>query len=123
MRQINDAYRRLLAHIVPAASPAPRPGARSHTAPGRRLSREEIDRLVASIGTKGPIDDFLDLTRSAGRGYAMSGVSAMLFAIALVITLGRSGDLRADLVILAAIVGALGFLMWRRRTRKGSHES
>jgi curved DNA-binding protein CbpA len=54
MKVLNAAYRQLLAAAGrQSVRPTPEPSARPA---GRRLSREEIDRLVASIGTESWID-------------------------------------------------------------------
>jgi curved DNA-binding protein CbpA len=56
MRDINHAYQVLADH-------APRPAAASPARPtirtGERLSREQINRMVQSIGTHGPLDGFM----------------------------------------------------------------
>jgi hypothetical protein len=57
MKVLNAAYRQLLAAAGrQPTGPAPGPSA---TPAGRRLSREEIDRLVASIGTESWIESVL----------------------------------------------------------------
>lgn len=60
MRALNAAYRHLLEAAVPApASESAR--AQAIGVPQRgRLSREELDRLVAAIGTASPVDVFVD---------------------------------------------------------------
>lgn len=53
MCAINDAYRQLLK----ASAPAPTGSSKQESRPtGRRLSREEIDRLVAAIGSESWVD-------------------------------------------------------------------
>ena len=60
LRAINDAFRCVVAHRAPPP-PGP-PGAsdttnsRSSTFSGRRLTREEIDRMVELMNNEGPLD-------------------------------------------------------------------
>ncbi len=55
LRVINASYSTLARRLdVPAAKTPRRPG----KPVGRRLSREEIDALVAAIGSEGPLDDW-----------------------------------------------------------------
>jgi DnaJ domain len=60
MRMVNAAYECIEAAAAPTAatspSPARAPSARGSAPPGTRLSREEVERLVASIGTESWID-------------------------------------------------------------------
>src|SRR5262245_51656285 len=75
MREINDAYRRITAHLAGAGhAEEPPADAPHHAAPGHRLSREEIDRIVASLGTDGPMDWLLGL----GRGRRLEGRPGMI---------------------------------------------
>ena len=64
MRVVNGAYQRLLE----AAAQQPNPAESDHaTRPtGRRLSREEIDRLVAAIGTESWVESGLSHLRYWG---------------------------------------------------------
>ncbi len=58
MRVINGAYRTLLESAVwkaPAGGDTP-----TTSTPGRRLSKEEIDRIVSSIGSDSAVEAFLD---------------------------------------------------------------
>jgi len=68
MRAINDAFR---AVVAARAAPPPGPSAasagaaaatypRSSTFSGRRLTREEIDRMVAAMKHDGPLDWLMD---------------------------------------------------------------
>jgi curved DNA-binding protein CbpA len=75
MRAINAAYDVILTHL-PAARPA------AGAAPGlprTRLSREEIERYVGTIGSHGPIDFAIEIGRSLRRPYLiwMAGVAAL----------------------------------------------
>lgn len=77
LRVINAAYATLArrhARVAPPPNPAPRK-------PGRRLTREEIDAIVAAIGSDGPLDD---LFRTLGRVSAPIG--SMLGALVSRIT-------------------------------------
>lgn len=58
MRAINDAFRCVAARTtVPQPGPDPRaPAAGRSYRPGRRLTREEIDRMVETMGNDGPLD-------------------------------------------------------------------
>src|SRR5262245_34852328 len=86
MRQINDAYRALLKHLVvddhpPAAADGPRakpspPSMRS------RLSREEVDRIVHSIGTNSPVDDLLGTFDEARYRRSVEHIASLVVALA-----------------------------------------
>jgi curved DNA-binding protein CbpA len=57
MRSFNAAYHTLVERLgqrTPPKSPA------SPSRYGRRLTREEVERMVAAIGTEGPLDGFLN---------------------------------------------------------------
>ncbi len=61
MRVINDAVR-LIAHEEPASSVGD--GGRAPARPSsRRLSREQVERMIASIGTDGPVDWLFGIRR------------------------------------------------------------
>ncbi len=64
MRAINDAYHLLLQRSAPAPDP---PASRPPRPRGASLSREEIERIVQSMGTEGPVDQLLAALRVAGR--------------------------------------------------------
>jgi hypothetical protein len=93
MREINDAYRRITTHLAggspsadgPAAHEARAPNPTSYTPPirpGQRLTREQIDRMVESMGTGGPVDWLLrwpfDLTRKMTNDSLMGDTAAVL---------------------------------------------
>ena len=60
MRTINDAFRSVLSSRVFRSPAAPvSPGQPSPQA-GRRLTREEIDRMVESLGKEGPLDSLFE---------------------------------------------------------------
>lgn len=67
MQQINAAYELILASGTASSAPAePGPAYEPHVPRERqeshgRLSRSEIDKLVSSIGTTGPVDVFLEI--------------------------------------------------------------
>lgn len=52
MRQINDAFKRIVASRTPVETQPPT----CASPPDARLSRDEIERMVQSLGTDGPID-------------------------------------------------------------------
>jgi hypothetical protein len=60
MREINDAFRLVAANAVVSKSEV---GVAPSAATGRRLSREEIERMVAGIGTDGPVDWLFERVR------------------------------------------------------------
>jgi hypothetical protein len=95
MREINAAYRCLADHLAakerpPAATAAFVEASAGH-APGRPLSREELDRLVAVIGADGPVDWLLD-----GLGSLGGALKRLFLGLLAVISVVR-----------------LGFLIWR----------
>jgi hypothetical protein len=96
MREINAAYRYLADHLAaqgrpPAANAAFVEGPAGGHAPGRPLSREELDRMVAVIGSDGPVDWLLEGLASLGG--ALKRVSLGLLGVVL--------------------VARFGFLLWR----------
>lgn len=75
LRVINTAYSTLERCLDTPSAETPR---RSPKASGRRLSRAEIDAIVAAIGSEGPLDD---LFRPFGRvGAFVEGALGVLFA-------------------------------------------
>lgn len=61
MRVINVAYRRVLEAAANRPAPPPHGEAGGGIPPkGRRLTREEIDRMIASIGTRSWVDVAVD---------------------------------------------------------------
>src|SRR5262245_56886282 len=86
MREINAAYRVLRETYLGGPRPSAAPP--RYTTPGRRLTREEIDAMVSSIGTQGPID----LALGSLRWYAdvawrvvlaLSGLALIVRAVSL----------------------------------------
>ena len=75
LRVINTAYSTLERCLDAPSAETPR---RSPKASGRRLSRAEIDAIVAAIGSEGPLDDlFRPLDRV---GAFVEGALGVLFA-------------------------------------------
>ena len=104
MKVLNSAYERLLLAAAAARDPATPSGARPEaaSAPQRgRLSREELDRMVASIGRESYVDAMLDSTPYARR--------ARNFAYWTKISPGEqweiTGSVVAGLVFLAGVLG------------------
>ena len=83
LRVINAAYSTLARRLdVPAAKTPPKPS----KPVGRRLSRAEIDAIVAAIGSEGPLDD---LFRRFGR--VSTPIESVLGALLLRMTSRGSG--------------------------------
>jgi hypothetical protein len=107
MRQINDAYRTLLGHAVahqqqPPETPSPASPRRG------RLSQEEVDKIVRSIGTNGPVDDLLSSFDGNFRDRALFWGIGLLLGV---ISARTKSDLRW-LVWLVVLVVTLA--LWRR---------
>jgi hypothetical protein len=90
MRAINDAYHVIVQRSSRTATPeAPRPP-RPH---GQPLSREEIERIVAALGTDGPVDLLLASLRVAVRAVwiplAVLSFSLLALRAALALVGGR----------------------------------
>ena len=82
MRQINDAYRTLLKHLV-VDEHVPRGGAGTPASPGTmrsRLSREEVDRIVSAIGTNSPVDNLLNTFDDKLPRHTWEHIAALLAA-------------------------------------------
>ncbi len=95
MRRFNEAYRTLERRLGkgPRRAADHRPAA---PAPGRPLSREELDATVESIGTDGPVDWMLDSVGWVGG--TLRGVLAVIAFIILAVRLVRmvaAGDFAA----------------------------
>jgi hypothetical protein len=86
MRRFNDAYRTLESRLGkgPPRAAEHRPPA---PAPGRPLSREELDAMVESIGPDGPVDWMLDSVGWVGG--TLRGVLAVIGFIILAVRLVR----------------------------------
>ncbi len=83
MRVINAAYSTLARRLdVPVAKTPRRPG----KPVGRRLSRKEVDAIIAAIGSEGPLDD---LFRAFGR--VSAPIASVLGALLSRVTSRGSG--------------------------------
>ena len=81
LQRINTAYRNLLEAV--GTRPSVEATARNQVSPptGRPLSREEIDRMIASIGKYSEYEDVEEVTNREGRWHAA------YLGVALVVTL------------------------------------
>jgi hypothetical protein len=117
MREINAAYRVLRESYVGAASPSAAPS-RPAATPGRRLTREEIDAMVRSIGTQGPIDMVIGTLQWYGGLARVPLIVLYLFGVVArtATVLGRRGVAAlawdADLMALLLLGGF--YLAWRQ---------
>lgn len=116
MRDINHAYQVLRGSAAGHPSDPPRaPSAR----PGQRLSREQIDRMVQSIGTDGPLDGLMSwMGDIEGVLRILGTLGGLVVAVHFVIEVAREG-LGPELVCLALFVLAWVVVAHResRRTR------
>jgi DnaJ domain len=128
MRQINDAYRTLLKHLVvddgmhhaPVDSqPSP---ARSSPSMRGHLSPEEIDGIVNAIGTNSPVDDLLSRF-DYGSHMTFSAEHTTAFAIAVVAMIamipfarGRSWHTSAACF---AVYGLARLGLWYSKEKRG----
>lgn len=128
MRQINDAYRTLLKHLVVDdgmhhASTGSQPAAARPDASMRgHLSREEIDGIVTAIGTNSPVDDLLSRF-DYGSHLTFSAEHTTAFAIAVVAMIamipfarGRSWHTP---VALFSVYGLARLGLWYSKARRG----
>jgi DnaJ-class molecular chaperone len=108
MRQINDAYRTLLGHAV-AHQQQQAPDTKSQARPPHgRLSQEEVDKIVKSIGTNGPVDYLLSSFDGGPRDRAIFWGIGLLLGVVSVWT-------NVDFRWLAWLVfGIAAFVLWRR---------
>ena len=111
MRAINDAYHLILQRSAPAAAVAtPRPH-------GQPLSREEIERIVAALGTDGPIDLLLASLRVVARAVwiplAVLSLSLLALRAALALVRGGRGAIPADVgAVLLPVVVTVAVTAW-----------
>jgi len=123
MSQINQAYRLLLeshpvAAVPPAAGSPPAPA----SAPGEgnsprgfpqspRLTREQIDRIVGSIGSESPVDMLL---RSVGSALNRFRFGCMVVALpALIAGMFLDGSQSGRILGFALTASVLAWLAWR----------
>jgi DnaJ domain len=128
MRQINDAYRTLLKHLVvddgvqhtpvgsPPPPPRPSPSMRGH------LSPEEIEGIVNAIGTNSPVDDLLNRFDYSSR-MTFSADHTMAFAIAVValiamIPFARERSWHTP-VACFAVYGLVRLGLWYSKKKRG----
>jgi uncharacterized protein YnzC (UPF0291/DUF896 family) len=109
LRQIIQAYELLsAAPRHPSMPPPPATHTREPTrAPYGRLSREEIDGIIHSVGNVGPVDAFLDLAERSWPLFVAAGLVASL--------LGASGPSPSRLALALGVVVVAGVVWWRRR--------
>ena len=134
MRTFNSAYHVLVDHLADrgvTTSTAPSVG--SARKPGERLSREEIERMVASINKPGPVDSFLNAvgwvgSRIEAAWFALFVVAATLRLTYLAFT-GQFGELIQEtkrhpelFFLLVALIG-MGVAEVRRRSVLQEHGS
>ncbi len=120
LREINLAYDALSASPVPppvdapaAAESAPPPAPRQ---PGARLSRAQIDAMVAAIGTRSLVEETF---ASLGRLGDVLRFGALLVALLLLVAAALRDD-GAGLPLVALVAGAAVWreLRVRRRLRR-----
>jgi hypothetical protein len=126
LRAINDAFRTVAAAPVVRAD-EPAPGAppygeavpRSSPFSGRRLTREEIDRMVESMRNDGPLDWLFghswkeELERPVARTRLALYIAVAAWALApIVADAGGATRAVASLLGLVAAPLALGLALW-----------
>src|SRR5262249_53484117 len=112
MREIHDAYRRISVHLAghrpatmdPSAT-ASRAAGPDHAPPGHRLSREEIDRIVASLGTEGPLDWLLRPFGSKKRARESGMIGLQEFNRRTKIAAGLTGITTVVICLIASANG------------------
>ena len=112
MREINVAYRRLAAALLTGREESP---TASQKTTRDRLTRNEIENLVQSIGTQGPLDGVLNAIGWVGE--AVYGFFFLLFIvggfvrIAMLLLPGSSGSILMDPALLAFLAIIL-LMVW-----------
>lgn len=122
MREINVAFDLLLAAgATPVAESSPEPAAAPPRAPvpGQRLTREQIERMVQSIGTSGPLDSLVDNLNLPPRYRRFSLTGAALFALywSAALTLRRIGLAWGTASLTALVLVGVGYAGWRLRRK------
>jgi DnaJ domain len=123
MRVINDAYETLMRQPLFAKSSLGSAHAKAQSDGQHRLSREQIDAMVAAIGSEGPLDGFLGAVGWAGS--TVSAVFTALFLLGLVFRITVAlftwnwRDLHLDsesafLITVLIILGVKEYLQRRR---------
>jgi len=116
MRSFNAAYDTLVERLgqrtppISPASPSPSP------ASGRRLTREEVDRMVAAIGSDGPLDDFLNGIGWVGSGleavFATVFFAALILRVAYLLLTAQFKQLFSDLLHSPEAIFVLAVLLF-----------
>jgi curved DNA-binding protein CbpA len=125
MSQINQAYR-LLLEAQPAAAAPPEPPVPPSSSPSGahraqgfphspRLSREQIDRIVASIGADSPVDAVM---QTFGRMFERFRVGCSLIAAMLLVTIVASRWANSDVAVVLQVGVLVAFLIWTFRSKK-----
>ena len=116
MRRINDAYHTIVErHATERGGSAPEPE--------RRLSPDDIDRLVTAIGSTGPVDWVLDSLRWVGNAYEalLLVVGGVIIAVQLTrsLWLRDSSTLRQhpEMVPILGLILLLVVREWLARDR------
>jgi hypothetical protein len=115
MRAINAAYTTLMERQVFSKFPGTTYQARASAETERRLSREEIDTMVAGIGTEGPLDGLLGAFGLAGstinRVLAALIMLGLVPHVAIILLIGNWGELlKPGLVLFLGIVVVLAVI-------------
>jgi DnaJ-like protein len=132
LREINAAYARLRhayrapapAHGAAGPGSAP-PSAPPHSAarPKRRLTREEIERMVQSIGTAGPFEIAFGEVRWVGRLFDRLWIPCYAAAaVVIVVRVVIFGDLHPETILFVVLLVGFGFTSWLQH-RFGSKPS
>lgn len=126
LAHINGAYRLLTEGVLPAqpldppvSAPHAEQAARQPHQPYARLSREEIDRMVAAIGTEGPLDSlfgWFDKRRAALQPMTPLKAAGLALVVLLFVVLEhQAGHLKLDLALAGVALVVVLVRSWLGR--------
>ena len=123
MREINVAFRRLTETLSPGKDNSPtEPSVAAQKPIRNRLTRDEIENLVQSIGTQSPLDGVL--TTIGWVGEAVYGIFFLLSVVgafvrvAMLFSQGASGSILMDPALLLFLAIILLMVLDEHRQRR-----
>jgi DnaJ domain len=123
MRAINAAYTTLMDRQIFARVPGMSRSRGTPFAPHRRLTREEIDTMVAAIGSEGPLDSLLGALGWVGSTFNAVFIALILLGLALrvaaILLGGNWGEFleHPELLLLLGLLGFLGGVEYLQRKK------
>ncbi len=120
MREINVAFDLLLsAGSTPFVESPQEPSTAPPRAPvpGQRLTREQIERMIQSIGTSDPFEDLVGTVPPRYRRFSLTGATLFALYWSVALTLRRLGLAWGAASLTALVLVGAGYLGWRFRKK------